>query len=159
MDTIKSDDRTEKYYVSLNDAIDLERLGFNWTTKEKQPKNYYYYNGKDLCAPNYSQVLNWLIHKHDMYVVDKYRNNPHGGEEGELYFVYRIGYYMEFRLLGGKFFKLDTLLIEVERFVVGEVIKLLKERAESSRLELRRNKILKLERDLCKTFCEKWKLI
>ena len=150
MDTIKSDDRTEKYYVSLNDAIDLERLGFKWTPNEKQPKNYYYYNGKDLCAPNYSQVLNWLIHKHDMYVIDKY----HSGHEPKLYFMYRIGYYMDFRVLGGKGFELDTLLIEVERFVVGEIIKLLKERAESSRLELRRNKILKLERDLYKSLCE-----
>lgn len=153
MDTIKSDDRTEKYYVSLKHAIELERLGFKWSSKERQPENYYYHNGKDLCAPNYTQVLNWLIDKHDMYVIDKYYS-PDGGGEGELYFMYRIGYYMNFTMLGGKRFKLDTLLIDIERFVVGEVIKLLKERVESSRLELRRNKILVLERDMYKALCK-----
>lgn len=156
------DKMSSQFRVSLGDAIELKKLGFKWEECMGSPykkyadedfyriRYYYHHNGEEIPAPSIGQAARWVQNEYGICV------NPQSigdNQNGEPQWVYTYRFPDFWRRLGNRVFKYhddEVFEIDRQRYMIHELIKLIKEKNESKRWAEKRDKIIRLERDMFK---------
>ena len=138
--------------VSLKQAIGLKELNFCFPHYVSEPRRRYYeHNGEKICAPELDWIpeLNWVVFwAKTMYGLRVQYTETAIGHKYSYWFV---GDSFPSLL---SFSRFGTLTLDMNRRVVDGIIEAIKRKTEAPKIERKKLKILKLERDMYKSLCE-----